>query len=77
MLKLTRNKIMLVAIKALVLTFVFSSVTSAAMPKSPKLAASAYILLDFNSGKVIAEKNSTKKIEPASLTKMMSSYVID
>ena len=77
MLKLTRNKIMLVAIKALVLTFVFSSVASAAMPKSPKLAASAYILLDFNSGKVIAEKNSTKKIEPASLTKMMSSYVID
>jgi len=77
MLKLTRNKIMLVAIQAFVLTIVFSGATLAAMPKSPKLAASAYILLDFNSGKVIAEKNSNKKIEPASLTKMMSSYVIE
>ncbi|MDH5217423.1 MAG: D-alanyl-D-alanine carboxypeptidase [Gammaproteobacteria bacterium] len=68
---------MLVAIQAFVLTIVFSGATLAAMPKSPKLAASAYILLDFNSGKVIAEKNSNKKIEPASLTKMMSSYVIE
>jgi len=46
-------------------------------PKAPKISAKSYILLDFNSGKVIAELNSTSRVEPASLTKMMSSYVID
>jgi len=46
-------------------------------PKSPKIGAKSYILQDFNSGKIVAELNSTSRIEPASLTKMMSNYVIE
>ena len=45
-------------------------------PTPPTLNAKAYILIDVNSGKVIAEKNSDEKLPPASLTKMMTLYVI-
>lgn len=45
-------------------------------PAPPTLNAKAYILIDVHSGKIIAEKNSEKKLPPASLTKMMTLYVI-
>lgn len=45
-------------------------------PSAPTLNAKAYILIDVNSGKIIAEKNSEEKLPPASLTKMMTLYVI-
>ena len=62
----------------LLATAVFTQNAIAAVePQAPKLAADSYILIDFNSNKVIAEKNSSKRIEPASLTKMMSTYVIE
>ncbi|PJD96370.1 MAG: serine-type D-Ala-D-Ala carboxypeptidase [Legionella sp.] len=45
-------------------------------PSAPNLNAKAYILIDVNSGKIIAEKNSDERLPPASLTKMMTLYVI-
>jgi len=45
-------------------------------PTAPTLNAKAYIIIDVNSGKIIAEKNSEEKLPPASLTKMMTLYVI-
>jgi D-alanyl-D-alanine carboxypeptidase (penicillin-binding protein 5/6) len=45
-------------------------------PSAPTLNAKAYILIDVNSGKIIAEKSSEEKLPPASLTKMMTLYVI-
>ena len=45
-------------------------------PMPPTLNAKAYILIDVNSGKIIAEKNSEEKLPPASLTKIMTLYVI-
>lgn len=45
-------------------------------PAPPSLNAKSYILIDVHSGKIIAEKNSEKKLPPASLTKMMALYVI-
>ncbi len=45
-------------------------------PGPPSLAASGYILMDATSGKIIAEKNSDTKMPPASLTKLMSLYII-
>ena len=45
-------------------------------PAAPSLNAKAYILIDVNSGKIIAEKNSEERLPPASLTKMMTLYVI-
>lgn len=45
-------------------------------PSAPLLNAKAYMLIDVNSGKVIAEKNSEERLPPASLTKMMTLYVV-
>src|SRR5579872_3724247 len=51
--------------------------TPSIAPTAPAVAANAYLLLDFNSNKILAEKNSNLKIEPASLTKMMTMYIVD
>ncbi|SQA96801.1 D-alanyl-D-alanine carboxypeptidase dacA precursor [Cedecea neteri] len=46
------------------------------IPGVPQIDAEAYILIDYNSGKVLAESNADARRDPASLTKMMTSYVI-
>jgi D-alanyl-D-alanine carboxypeptidase (penicillin-binding protein 5/6) len=46
------------------------------IPAAPQLSASAYILMDFNTGRVLVEKNSDKILPPASMTKMMTSYIV-
>ncbi|MEQ5041005.1 D-alanyl-D-alanine carboxypeptidase DacA [Providencia rettgeri] len=46
------------------------------IPAAPTIDAEAYILIDYNSGKVLAESNADQRRDPASLTKMMTSYVI-
>ncbi len=46
------------------------------IPGVPQIDAEAYILIDYNSGKVLAESNADARRNPASLTKMMTSYVI-
>ncbi len=46
-------------------------------PELPKLAVKSYILQDFHSGKILAELASESRVEPASLTKMMTAYVVD
>ncbi|MDF2154892.1 serine hydrolase [Vibrio sp. CAU 1672] len=45
-------------------------------PDAPQIAAKGYVLMDYHSGKVLAEKEMNEKLSPASLTKMMTSYVI-
>jgi D-alanyl-D-alanine carboxypeptidase (penicillin-binding protein 5/6) len=46
------------------------------MPSPPAVAGSSYVLADFNSHKIIVEKNAAKKLAPASLTKIMTAYVV-
>lgn len=46
------------------------------VPSPPSINAKAYILIDVDSGKIIAEKNSDEKLPPASLTKMMTLHVV-
>lgn len=64
----------------LITLLVFSSMTHAAntilIPAAPSIAAKSFILLDFNSGKVIAEKAADMRLAPASLTKIMTVYVV-
>lgn len=43
---------------------------------APQLNAKAYILMDYNSGKTLAESHADDRLDPASLTKIMASYVI-
>ena len=46
------------------------------IPEAPSIAAKSFILMDHNSGKVLASSNANEASSPASLTKLMTSYVI-
>ncbi|ATO32829.1 D-alanyl-D-alanine carboxypeptidase [Dickeya dianthicola RNS04.9] len=46
------------------------------MPPPPQIEAKAFVLIDSASGRVLAESNADARLDPASLTKIMSSYVI-
>lgn len=45
-------------------------------PSAPTINAAAYILHDYHTGKVLAENNADAKLAPASLTKIMTVYVV-
>src|SRR5664280_463510 len=45
-------------------------------PPAPTIDATAYILQDYHTGKVLAENNADAKLAPASLTKIMTVYVV-
>src|SRR5580698_365487 len=46
------------------------------IPQPPAVEARAYILIDHTSGRVLAEERADERMEPASLTKLMTSYVV-
>ncbi len=46
------------------------------IPSAPEVDAKGHILIDYTTGKVIAESNADILLAPASLTKMMTSYII-
>ena len=46
------------------------------VPAAPAVAARGYILLDFNSGEVLAEKDADTAMDPASITKLMTAYAV-
>lgn len=54
----------------------FSVQAARIVPQAPQVDAKAYVLMDFNSGKILAESNGDERLPPASLTKMMTSYII-
>ncbi|MDX1693161.1 MAG: D-alanyl-D-alanine carboxypeptidase family protein [Ketobacteraceae bacterium] len=45
------------------------------IPSPPTLAADSWLLMDANSGHIIVEHNADKRLPPASLTKMMTTYI--
>jgi D-alanyl-D-alanine carboxypeptidase (penicillin-binding protein 5/6) len=45
------------------------------IPPPPTLAAKAYVLLDYNSRTMLAQQNAEERVEPASLTKLMTAYL--
>lgn len=49
--------------------------TAVEAPPAPAVAAKAYLLLDFNSGQTLLAHNAQARVEPASLTKLMTAYV--
>lgn len=52
------------------------SASAAPLPAPPQLSANSYLLFDHVSGEVLASKDPDKRIEPASLTKMMTAYIV-
>lgn len=56
---------------------IFSSASIAAdAPPPPTLAVKSYVLRDFNSNNIIAQQSGDSRVEPASLTKIMTAYVV-
>jgi len=52
------------------------SLAATPVPKAPSVGAKGYLVEDFLSGQAVAEKNADQPLEPASITKLMSAYVI-
>lgn len=71
------------AIPFILLSIVFSALLTSygayaapvMIPAPPKLAATAYLLIDADTGEVLVEHNSEESLPPASLTKMLTSYI--
>ena len=58
------------------LVLAVSQVATAFDIPAPEVKAAAYILVDFRTGEVLAEKDADKPREPASLTKIMTAYTV-
>ena len=66
-------------LSALLSSFLLSitalSIQAADIPPPPSLAVKAYVLRDFNSNEIVAQQGGTDRVEPASLTKLMTAYL--
>lgn len=60
---------------SLVLSFLLSG-NESFIPDPPSISSSNYILIDANTNRVLAEMNPDEEIEPASITKIMTGYVV-
>ncbi len=72
-------KRLLLALRALVPALVLVFVGPAALaqvPQPPEIAARAYLLLDVTAGQILAQKDIDMPVEPASLTKLMTAYLV-
>ncbi|MGM8939809.1 D-alanyl-D-alanine carboxypeptidase family protein [Psychrobacter glaciei] len=54
-----------------------SAVMASAAIQPPEMENTAYVLMDYNTGEILAQKNANQALPPASLTKMMTSYIIE
>ena len=48
----------------------------APIPQPPTVDARSYILVDYQSGRVLAQSHADERVEPASLTKLMTAYAV-
>ena len=62
----------------IIVSIAFSTISSAQKmrPAAPEIAAKAWILIDANTGTVLLESNADKQLPPASLAKMMTTYLV-
>ena len=54
-----------------------SAMMANAAIQPPEMENTAYVLMDYNTGEILAQKNANQALPPASLTKMMTSYIIE
>ena len=67
---------MKILLPALLAAFVICSPARAQVPQPPEIAARSYLLLDVTANQVLATKDADSPVEPASLTKLMSAYLV-
>ncbi|GMQ76373.1 MAG: D-alanyl-D-alanine carboxypeptidase family protein [Gammaproteobacteria bacterium] len=70
------SRILFIAFGLVAMTAMLVAEAAVVKPKSPDIKARAYILQDYDSGTVLVEANADEPMEPASLTKMMTAYVV-
>jgi D-alanyl-D-alanine carboxypeptidase (penicillin-binding protein 5/6) len=61
---------------SLLVALAFAAVAQAQTPQPPELAARQYILMDLASSQVLAEREADVPADPASLTKLMTAYLV-
>ena len=67
----------LIILLSFILNYSFANnLQTVLIPNPPNLSVKSFILIDANSNKIIAQKKPNKEFEPASLTKLMSMYVV-
>jgi len=72
---LTRSaKLLIILLFSLSSTSLFARSVNL-VPAAPKVKAHSYLLMDFDSSRIIVSQNANTRIEPASLTKLMTTYV--
>jgi serine-type D-Ala-D-Ala carboxypeptidase (penicillin-binding protein 5/6) len=59
-----------------IVLFACVGLAHAQAPQPPEIAARQYILIDLNSNQVLAERDADAQAEPASLTKLMTAYLV-
>ena len=70
------NKKFIVIFILLLLSNVVVHAESLPVPAPPQFDASSYVLMDFASGATLAEHNPNERVDPASITKIMTAYVV-
>ncbi len=65
------------AVTAFLTTLTLNAHAVTAMPLPPTLDNKAYALVDYDTGQVLASSNENERFPPASLTKMMTSFIIE
>ncbi|OGT78701.1 MAG: serine-type D-Ala-D-Ala carboxypeptidase [Gammaproteobacteria bacterium RIFCSPLOWO2_02_FULL_52_10] len=68
-----RILLFLMSIFAWLLSPVVTAVTL--VPAPPRINASSYLVMDYHSGRLVVNENADKRVEPASLTKIMTVYI--
>lgn len=53
------------------------AISATIIPNAPQLNNKAYVLMDYETGKILASNNEDMRLAPASMTKMMTSYIIE
>lgn len=70
-------RVLIAALLLVLMPFGQANAQSVLIPSPPQVAASSYILMDPLSGKILMDENSNERLPPASLTKMMTAYIVE
>lgn len=73
--KYLRHRFLAIAMMAMTAAL-SPAVAQIAAPAPPNVNARGFLLMDFNSGRVLASKNADQSLEPASITKLMTAYAV-
>ncbi|MEE3279617.1 MAG: D-alanyl-D-alanine carboxypeptidase family protein [Pseudomonadota bacterium] len=79
MLRHWKNRFRMIRISGLIGLAVLASYSAGGniiLPRAPELSAKGYILIDADTGRVLVESNADDSLPPASLTKIMTGYVV-